>query len=695
MTESVPSGVLAMETALEAAKRSDRGSGEPTRARHLSPAPETGHPILTLQRQAGNQAVQDLLRGRAIRAKLTVSQPGDIEEKKAGSVVDQILRSHGGAGSAPCSCAAGEEMCDECQQKQVAVSRKTVGASGTPALASHGVLDTTLGSAWHPLDAPTRACFEPRFGRDFSGVRVHTDASAASSARSIQALAYAAGEHLVFDAGQFAPGTESGARLLAHELAHVVQQDKAGSADHRIHRQAAPEGGSQQPSTAEPTIAPASSVQGMQVTVLPPQQYAAMTGQSAERLPEGQYVSMSEAAVPGAGMGMASQPLPGLPIPENATGILWEGHHLVDIANVDGSLVARGFRAPLLVHVASTIERKLGRKGILFDRGGGPFTQMLNTGAKDLGGKDLGFLGKLTNFLTGGQLGQYRDDWFFPYMPGAKAVYRTDLPPGGAAEFAKYMEEQIPTLDKEDYRFSTPEPDNPAYARAFGDNPCPPGANNCINAPIEVHDRALGGRNLVLDQDGQLVDIATGEPGSVPGLASNMKAYVKQTEEFFTPRDLSLTSTPGPMWAYLGAGFIRVGGFVLMVYGAKESWQRIAEASPEERPVVEAEEGGSWGGGFIGNVLASALGGAFVCGETGPGAFFCAAGFGIAGGVTGGVVGKEGMRDLASAVVNFGKMTPEERNDTATLLFGTPEEKHANCEMKELNGEDDPLCSMP
>ena len=66
-----------------------------------------------------------------------------------------------------------------------------------------------------------RAYFEPRFGHDFSQVRVHTDAQAAESAR-----AFTLGQNVVFGAGGYAPGTTSGQRLLAHELTHVVQQSR-------------------------------------------------------------------------------------------------------------------------------------------------------------------------------------------------------------------------------------------------------------------------------------------------------------------------------------------------------------------------------------------------------------------------------------------------------------------------------------
>jgi hypothetical protein len=75
-----------------------------------------------------------------------------------------------------------------------------------------------------PLDASTGAFMQRRFGRDFGDVRVHTGTKAAESARAMEALAYTSGHQIVFGAGQYAPHTEAGQRLLAHELTHVVQQ---------------------------------------------------------------------------------------------------------------------------------------------------------------------------------------------------------------------------------------------------------------------------------------------------------------------------------------------------------------------------------------------------------------------------------------------------------------------------------------
>jgi hypothetical protein len=88
-----------------------------------------------------------------------------------------------------------------------------------------------LGSPGRPLDAETRAYMEPRLGHDFSKVRVHADDRAAESARSVGARAYTVGNAVVFNSGQYAPQTPSGLRLLAHELAHVVQQQGGAGAE--------------------------------------------------------------------------------------------------------------------------------------------------------------------------------------------------------------------------------------------------------------------------------------------------------------------------------------------------------------------------------------------------------------------------------------------------------------------------------
>ena len=92
------------------------------------------------------------------------------------------------------------------------------------------IQSTLSGGAGNPLDSVTRAEMESRFGQDFSQVRVHTDAQAVESARAVDASAYTVGNDVAFDQGKYAPDTPAGKRLLAHELAHVVQQSRGGLA---------------------------------------------------------------------------------------------------------------------------------------------------------------------------------------------------------------------------------------------------------------------------------------------------------------------------------------------------------------------------------------------------------------------------------------------------------------------------------
>lgn len=129
-----------------------------------------------------------------------------------------------------CACgnhAMGGE-CAECKDKNGLIQRKPdneSSAGGVPP-----IVHEVLGSPGQPLDPATRAFFEPRFGYDFSQVRLHTDAKAAQSARALNALAYTVGRNVAFGTGQYAPGTVGGAKLLAHELTHVAQQAAAGRA---------------------------------------------------------------------------------------------------------------------------------------------------------------------------------------------------------------------------------------------------------------------------------------------------------------------------------------------------------------------------------------------------------------------------------------------------------------------------------
>ncbi|HUH98339.1 MAG TPA: DUF4157 domain-containing protein [Anaerolineales bacterium] len=127
------------------------------------------------------------------------------------------------------------------------LQRKTAEGGNEPARIPALVQDV-LTTPGKPLDAAVRNYFEPRFGQDFSRVRVHTDERAGQSAPQVRALAYTVGNDMVFGRGQFAPETDPGRKLMAHELAHVVQQASTsaglqtaglnGSAYDRLEREA-------------------------------------------------------------------------------------------------------------------------------------------------------------------------------------------------------------------------------------------------------------------------------------------------------------------------------------------------------------------------------------------------------------------------------------------------------------------------
>lgn len=173
--------------------------------------------LLALQKTHGNRYVQRVVAG--IQAKLTVGQPGDIYEQEADRVADTVMRMPEPAVQRQPE----EEEEEELQAKELPGQTSEV----TPNLESH--INAIRGGG-QPLSESTRAFFEPRFGYDFSQVQVHTGTDADTLNHALNARAFTRGHDVVFGAGQYAPGTTAGRRLLAHELTHVVQQGKNYSA---------------------------------------------------------------------------------------------------------------------------------------------------------------------------------------------------------------------------------------------------------------------------------------------------------------------------------------------------------------------------------------------------------------------------------------------------------------------------------
>lgn len=146
--------------------------------------------------------------GSLLQRKLTIGASNDPLEQEADRVADQVMA----ATTDPATNSAPRR-----------IQRFTGHSSGENSAAPASV-DSVLASGGSPLEPALQQDMSQHFGHDFSRVRVHADAAAEQSARDVNAHAYTVGHDIAFGAGQFAPGTHEGRRLIAHELTHVVQQ---------------------------------------------------------------------------------------------------------------------------------------------------------------------------------------------------------------------------------------------------------------------------------------------------------------------------------------------------------------------------------------------------------------------------------------------------------------------------------------
>ena len=204
-----------------------KAQAAPSRAHgsnYQAPALQPGIGFSGAQQFAGNLAVQRLFNAGALQAKLSVSHPDDPYEQEADGVADQIMRVPEPQSQRACACGGSCPKCQTEQLDQKELQTKRVGSRdlGQPEIPA--TVHDVLRSTGQPLDSTTREAMEQRFGYDFSQVQVHTSTVAQESARDVNAHAYTVGRNIIFGAGQFAPATRQGQHLIAHELAHVVQQ---------------------------------------------------------------------------------------------------------------------------------------------------------------------------------------------------------------------------------------------------------------------------------------------------------------------------------------------------------------------------------------------------------------------------------------------------------------------------------------
>jgi len=181
-----------------------------------------------------------------VQRNLTVNQPGDEHEREADAMADQVMRMKNGdapllqrmpitpVSSLQRACAGCEQ--ERREEKEGLQRKETSGGDASGKAAPSIVSDVLSSGGGQPMDGVTQQFMESRFGQDFSQVRIHTDSRAAESASAIQARAYTSGRDVVFGKGEYQPESESGQRLLAHELVHVGQQGVKNHMKHSLQR---------------------------------------------------------------------------------------------------------------------------------------------------------------------------------------------------------------------------------------------------------------------------------------------------------------------------------------------------------------------------------------------------------------------------------------------------------------------------
>ncbi len=231
--------------------------------------------ILELQRKYGNREVQRLIESGKIQAALKVSNPNDIHEKEADAVAEKVMKMENEEKKeevkTKCKDCENQEKLQtkpliesitpkiqkqenekekeeiqtkkdfeihrqpmEEEEKEIQAKRNSGKNSEITRNIESQIKSAINGGRELPQEVNRK--FAPKFGVNFSDVKIHNDSSADKLARSINARAFTYRNHIFFSSGEYSPHTPSGKRLLAHELTHVVQQSKSESISNKLQR---------------------------------------------------------------------------------------------------------------------------------------------------------------------------------------------------------------------------------------------------------------------------------------------------------------------------------------------------------------------------------------------------------------------------------------------------------------------------
>jgi hypothetical protein len=598
-------------------------SHDPSRTKRGEPAPAPyadagaqGQP-LSLHRAVGNQAIQ-----RLVRASLPVVPAHDPLEAEADRV----------AAGGRCACGGvigADGVCDRCRARGLALKRVD-GSAGLARAPAHVVARAFGGGA--PLDGTTRSAMETRVGHDLSGVRVHTDPAADRAARALGARAFTVGADIAFAEGEFAPHTEGGRRLLAHELAHVAQQMSGRTDGPVVQRQ--PQG--TQPPPAGPGGQPTTT---FGARPLSDDEVLALTGVPASQLPENTVVPVDEASAAPVVLGgaMVGTPMPAYPIAPGSTGIFVHPEHVAifaqqrvnPVASAYGfdiaGLTSRGFRSTLWQHWRA---REYGT----------PASAEMYSGTP----------------------GAFRQDLVFPLDPSSNVTAVSRIV--GDERAARFADQLRATEYAETYRRSPPPPGSADYMRVYGvrDGATVCIATNCVTVPAAQIEAAIGIRPELV-REGVALDIMTGRttPGGAidvgeAGHMARMREWAERPGEQFTDEGLTRMPLPrGQMLVRPAVGVIRVGGTVMLIYGGYQTYEHLKSTwgTPEFGPAV-GEEAGSWGGGLMGSAIGGATAAGIACAPLGPVDLVCIAA-GFLGGLIGSTIGSYIGRPIGRALGAF------------------------------------------
>lgn len=628
---------------------------------------------------------------------LTVGPVDDVYEREADAVADQVMRMSDDHIQTKISPLNVQRKCKHCEEEEEQLQRKERSSVQTEGEAPSIVSDA-IASSGTAMDHGTQSFMENRFGYDFSNVKIHTGTTATAAAKSINALAYTSGNSIVFNEGQYAPHTDTGKKLLAHELTHTIQQ--SGSIGRKVQR----------------------TVDNVEINCADNEIRFQHDGETTSytldhcQLTDGTYdagVTLSPARVdfdlgtvpPGTEFNFSYSIAPGQPNPNT----FFRGQSRVRIvcsntssaAGGEGSIgfnvrqitdaefyemtgngadtIPEGMMVPLSNFLERSLPSAIGPAtagasyfsptpwsfiprnvtGVLWTQG---HTSIFSNPEGAFSPTIRGYRGSLPNYLGEmipgafgrqctiqlheGVPGSFANDAWFPLMPGEQYYVFTPRTQAQALEFASRLDS---TSYGGDYTYSPPRsaPDpilgpvgtteGSLHSELTTRGRAPMCTNNCITVPAAEIEAAMGGRPTT--SSGVDVMTGTGPGGTVdPHHAGRGRLMTEAMGEGPLPPGASrlrIRVTPG---GSAGMFVIRGAGRIMLVYGIYHTADRIAHTAPGDLPVVISEEAGAWTGGILGSALGGAAAGAIFCAPTGPVDAVCVVG-GFLGGLIFGIAG--------------------------------------------------------